>query len=186
MSQLREERPSRSLPNPIARTESAREALQSFFCKLCDKGYSRISEYENHLSSYEHNHRKRFREMKEMQRVSSNFEKQRKQGQRKKDSEITPFLDNQWHKNSDINMKPLKIDTNNESFIRKVGFKKVFGNTDTVSTDSFDLTAENSKKINESFDTHQSIAKKDLSINSSVHSYGDLGGLYDPRVSTSP
>lgn len=112
--------------------------------------------------------------MKEMQRVSSNFEKQRKQGQRKKDSEITPFLDNQWHKNSDINMKPLKIDTNNESFIRKVGFKKVFGNTDTVSTDSFDLTAENSKKINESFDTHQSIAKKDLSINSSVHSYGGI------------
>lgn len=58
MSQFREERPSRSLPNPTAKTASAREALQSFFCELCDKGYQRISEYENHLSSYEHNHRK--------------------------------------------------------------------------------------------------------------------------------
>lgn len=58
MSQFRRERLTRSLPNPTAKTASAREALQSFFCELCDKGYQRISEYENHLSSYEHNHRK--------------------------------------------------------------------------------------------------------------------------------
>ncbi|KAG5519200.1 hypothetical protein PMAC_002288 [Pneumocystis sp. 'macacae'] len=188
MSQLREERPNRSLPNPIAKTESAREALQSFFCKLCDKGYSRISEYENHLSSYEHNHRKaylnRFREMKEMQRVSSNFEKQRKQGQRKKDSEMIPFLNNQWNENSDINIKPLKVCTNNEPSIRKVGFKKAFGNTDTVSADSFDLTVENSEKINDSFNSHQSTIKENLLVDSLDYSSKD--DLYDPRVTTSP
>lgn len=29
-----------------------------FYCKLCDKRYKRISEYEIHLSSYDHNHTK--------------------------------------------------------------------------------------------------------------------------------
>ncbi|CAG8477968.1 9527_t:CDS:2 [Paraglomus occultum] len=38
----------------------------AFYCALCDKQYNRISEYEVHLSSYDHNHRKRFKEMKEI------------------------------------------------------------------------------------------------------------------------
>lgn len=30
----------------------------AFYCALCDKQYERISDYEVHLSSYDHNHKK--------------------------------------------------------------------------------------------------------------------------------
>ena len=39
-------------------TESAREARKSFYCELCQKGYSRINEFEAHESSYDHSHKK--------------------------------------------------------------------------------------------------------------------------------
>ncbi|KAG4306371.1 hypothetical protein PORY_000359 [Pneumocystis oryctolagi] len=189
MSQFREERPSRSLPNPVAKTESAREALQSFFCKLCDKGYQRISEYENHLSSYEHNHRKAcsnyISNILQMQKVSSNFEKLRKQGQKKKDSEMISFLDDPLHKNSDVNMKPLKLDTSDQFSAKKVGFKKAFGNTDTLSN-TLNLTTENSKKIHEPDDSHKFNIKENPLIDSSNRFYKDSDCLYNPRFPTSP
>ncbi|KAI3400729.1 hypothetical protein diail_1938 [Diaporthe ilicicola] len=64
-----------SLPNqqrhqtlPPAATAAAREALQSFYCQLCQKGYSRHNEYESHLSSYDHSHKVRLKEMRAMTR----------------------------------------------------------------------------------------------------------------------
>ena len=39
-------------------TESAREARKSFYCELCQKGYSRINEFEAHEGSYDHQHKK--------------------------------------------------------------------------------------------------------------------------------
>jgi hypothetical protein len=42
----------RPTANPAPKTESAREALRAFYCELCDRGYSRISEYDAHLSRY--------------------------------------------------------------------------------------------------------------------------------------
>jgi hypothetical protein len=39
-------------------TESAREARKSFCCDLCQKGYSRINEFEAHEGSYDHQHKK--------------------------------------------------------------------------------------------------------------------------------
>lgn len=53
---------------PQASTASAREALQSFYCQLCQKGYSRHNEYEAHLSSYDHSHKVRLKEMRAMTR----------------------------------------------------------------------------------------------------------------------
>ena len=41
-----------------------------FYCALCQKGYARIHEYEAHENSYDHQHKKRFAEMKAMQRPS--------------------------------------------------------------------------------------------------------------------
>jgi len=38
---------------------------RTFYCQLCDKQYKRASEWENHLSSYDHNHKKRLKEAKE-------------------------------------------------------------------------------------------------------------------------
>ncbi|KAL2443852.1 hypothetical protein ABEF95_013719 [Exophiala dermatitidis] len=53
---------------PPANTQSAKQARSAFFCSLCQKGYSRMNEFEAHESSYDHQHKKRLKEMKEMQR----------------------------------------------------------------------------------------------------------------------
>ncbi|KAF9956165.1 G patch domain-containing protein 8 [Mortierella alpina] len=43
----------------------------AFYCALCDKQYERISDYGVHLSSYDHNHKKRFKDMKDTSRAGS-------------------------------------------------------------------------------------------------------------------
>ncbi|EXJ58048.1 hypothetical protein A1O7_05471 [Cladophialophora yegresii CBS 114405] len=53
---------------PPANTQSAKQARSAFFCSLCQKGYSRMNEFEAHESSYDHQHKKRLKQMKEMQR----------------------------------------------------------------------------------------------------------------------
>jgi hypothetical protein len=55
-----------ALPPPL--TASAREARFAFYCTLCSKGYSRIHEFEAHENSYDHQHKKRFLEMKALQK----------------------------------------------------------------------------------------------------------------------
>ncbi|KAK2601332.1 hypothetical protein N8I77_010787 [Diaporthe amygdali] len=60
--------PPRHQTLPPAQTAAAREALQSFYCQLCQKGYSRHNEYEAHLSSYDHSHKVRLKEMRAMTR----------------------------------------------------------------------------------------------------------------------
>ncbi|KAF9396116.1 G patch domain-containing protein 8 [Mortierella sp. AD011] len=60
----------------------------AFYCALCDKQYERIADYEVHLSSYDHNHKKRFKEMKETSRAGASSatnkakEKERKREER--------------------------------------------------------------------------------------------------------
>ncbi|PKY43908.1 G-patch-domain-containing protein, partial [Rhizophagus irregularis] len=48
--------------NKVQKQESIKKELENinaaFYCALCDKQYTKISEYETHLSSYDHNHRK--------------------------------------------------------------------------------------------------------------------------------
>ncbi|KAH8648562.1 hypothetical protein BX600DRAFT_116347 [Xylariales sp. PMI_506] len=58
--------PPRHQTLPSAQTASARAALQSFYCELCSKGYSRMNDYEAHLGSYDHSHRQRMKDMKQM------------------------------------------------------------------------------------------------------------------------
>ncbi|KAL1610395.1 hypothetical protein SLS60_002062 [Paraconiothyrium brasiliense] len=41
-------------------------AVNLFNCTICDKGYPRQTDYENHLRSYDHNHRQRLAEMKKL------------------------------------------------------------------------------------------------------------------------
>lgn len=41
-------------------------AVNLFNCQICDKGYPRQTDYENHLRSYDHNHRQRLAEMKKL------------------------------------------------------------------------------------------------------------------------
>ncbi|KAI0801583.1 hypothetical protein GGR55DRAFT_667785 [Xylaria sp. FL0064] len=58
--------PPRHQTLPPAQTAAARAALQSFYCELCSKGYSRMNDYEAHLGSYDHSHRQRMKDMKQM------------------------------------------------------------------------------------------------------------------------
>ncbi|QUC21285.1 uncharacterized protein UV8b_05528 [Ustilaginoidea virens] len=60
--------PPRHQTLPPAQTSSAREAQKSFYCTLCSKGYSRMNDYEAHLSSYDHSHKQRLKDMKAMVR----------------------------------------------------------------------------------------------------------------------
>eukprot|EP00245_Coleochaete_scutata_P007635 TRINITY_DN2313_c0_g1_i1.p1 TRINITY_DN2313_c0_g1~~TRINITY_DN2313_c0_g1_i1.p1 ORF type:complete len:346 (-),score=103.59 TRINITY_DN2313_c0_g1_i1:277-1218(-) len=48
--------------------EEIKEVQRVFFCELCNKQYKLAAEFDVHLSSYDHNHKKRFKEMKESNR----------------------------------------------------------------------------------------------------------------------
>ncbi|CAN0897306.1 G patch domain-containing protein 8 [Linum grandiflorum] len=58
------------------------EIRKVFYCDLCKKQYKLAMEFEVHLSSYDHNHRKRFKEMKEMHGSSSRDDRQKRELQR--------------------------------------------------------------------------------------------------------
>ncbi|XP_031405374.1 G patch domain-containing protein 8 isoform X2 [Punica granatum] len=59
-----------------------KEIRKVFFCELCNKQYKLAMEFEVHLCSYDHNHRKRFKEMKEMHGSTSRDERQKREQQR--------------------------------------------------------------------------------------------------------
>ncbi|XP_065853214.1 uncharacterized protein [Euphorbia lathyris] len=59
-----------------------KEIRKVFYCDLCNKQYKLAMEFEVHLSSYDHNHRKRFKEMREMQGSSSRDDRQKRELQR--------------------------------------------------------------------------------------------------------
>ncbi|KAL5406228.1 hypothetical protein PMIN04_012102 [Paraphaeosphaeria minitans] len=46
-------------------------AVNLFNCAICDKGYPRQTDYENHLRSYDHNHRQRLADMKKLTDASA-------------------------------------------------------------------------------------------------------------------
>jgi Zinc-finger double-stranded RNA-binding len=50
----------------------------AFHCSLCNKGYARMNEYEAHLSSYDHSHKQRLKDMKAMVRDPAAVERARK------------------------------------------------------------------------------------------------------------
>jgi len=70
--------PPRGFTNPAPKTDSARSALSSFTCTLCNKSYSRHPEYEAHISSYDHQHRKRLQDLKQLSRDPNAAERARR------------------------------------------------------------------------------------------------------------
>ncbi|CAG8372968.1 unnamed protein product [Penicillium salamii] len=70
----------------LPQTESARSALSAFTCTLCNKSYSRHPEYEAHIGSYDHQHRKRLQDLKQLSRDPNAAEKARR-AERKADAE---------------------------------------------------------------------------------------------------
>ncbi|GLT54519.1 hypothetical protein SLA2020_277110 [Shorea laevis] len=67
-----------------------KEIRKVFYCDLCNKQYKLAMEFEAHLSSYDHNHRKRFKEMREMHGTSSRDDRQKREQQRQ-EKEMAKF-----------------------------------------------------------------------------------------------
>ncbi|XP_042474946.1 G patch domain-containing protein 8 [Macadamia integrifolia] len=67
-----------------------KEIRKVFYCDLCNKQYKLAMEFEAHLSSYDHNHRKRFKEMKELH-GSSNRDDRQKREQLRQEKEMAKF-----------------------------------------------------------------------------------------------
>ncbi|KAI5794437.1 hypothetical protein DFH27DRAFT_627597 [Peziza echinospora] len=63
------------------RDEDSSAPKKPFFCDLCSKGYSRVNEYDAHLSSYDHSHKKRLADMKAMQRPNPTLRRERERKQ---------------------------------------------------------------------------------------------------------
>lgn len=67
-----------------------KEIRKVFFCDLCNKQYKLAIEFEAHLSSYDHNHRKRFKQMKEMHGASSRDDREKRE-QLRQEREMAKF-----------------------------------------------------------------------------------------------
>ncbi|QDS75339.1 hypothetical protein FKW77_002052 [Venturia effusa] len=103
-------KPKRTYTNPAPQTASALEAAKSFYCELCGKGYSRMPEYQAHQSSYDHQHKQRLKDMKEMSKDPNAAAKAKKaqEAEKKKAGIIS-----------------IKI-TGEDKPMKKSGFKKLF------------------------------------------------------------
>lgn len=67
------------------------EIRKVFYCELCNKQYKLAMEFEAHLSSYDHNHRKRFKQMRDMHGSSSRDDRQKREQQRQ-EKEMAKFI----------------------------------------------------------------------------------------------
>jgi len=73
-----------------------KEINSVFYCSLCNKQYSKISEYEQHLDSYDHNHKKRFLEMRKTEKLNNKKregEKNRLKEQKRHEKEMQKLAD---------------------------------------------------------------------------------------------
>ncbi|PIA60652.1 hypothetical protein AQUCO_00300283v1 [Aquilegia coerulea] len=67
-----------------------KEIRKVFYCDLCNKQYKLAMEFEVHLSSYDHNHRKRFKDMRDMHGSSSRDDRQKRE-QLRQEREMARF-----------------------------------------------------------------------------------------------
>ena len=58
---MREERREARVAQEEAIDVAKKDTVSVFYCAVCDKQYAKVTEYENHLSSYDHHHKKRSR-----------------------------------------------------------------------------------------------------------------------------
>eukprot|EP00727_Mastigamoeba_balamuthi_P006692 m51a1_g2643 hypothetical protein (243) ;mRNA; r:602938-604156 len=68
--------------------EEVTESTRPFYCELCDKQYKKITEYDAHLNSYDHHHKKRFKEMQQTEGKS----KGAKDTKRQQDKEMMAMM----------------------------------------------------------------------------------------------
>jgi len=56
-----------------------KEMNKVFYCQLCNKQYKKVQDYEIHLDSLDHNHKKRFQEMKQWDKTRNPQNKAKKE-----------------------------------------------------------------------------------------------------------
>ncbi|KAK9369135.1 hypothetical protein V1509DRAFT_510633 [Lipomyces kononenkoae] len=160
--------PRRATANPAPRTEAAKQALKNFYCDLCLKGYSRMDEYENHTNSYEHQHRKRFNELRQMQKDTSSIQQRREREAK------------------ESGMRAIALDTVNigtsSSTTKSAGFKTIGGGFKRLGGDQrqegSNITSDGTVGMNTSGAT-----TRPADVGSDSESDGDYEH-YDPRFPT--
>jgi hypothetical protein len=118
--------PPRHQTLPTAQTASARAAMQSFYCDLCSKGYSRMNDYEAHLSSYDHTHRQRMKDMKQMVKDPTASSRARK-AEQKADGLISIKLGDAQGNNANNGGSGGAAGGFKKGGFKKAGFKSAFG-----------------------------------------------------------
>ncbi|PFH56028.1 hypothetical protein XA68_17182 [Ophiocordyceps unilateralis] len=160
--------PPRHQTLPPPQTSSAREAQKSFYCTLCSKGYSRMNEYEAHLSSYDHTHKQRLKDMKAMVRDPNAGARARK-AEAKADGLISITFDEKDAAAPAAGWKP---------GFKRSGFKSAFGPKETPQP-----AAASDSAIKQEGTPAAKPAKKAEMLNES--DTDDEGYLrYDPRFPT--
>ncbi|KAI9163714.1 G patch domain-containing protein 8 [Paramyrothecium foliicola] len=167
--------PPRHQTLPPAQTSSAREAQKSFYCSLCSKGYSRMNDYEAHLSSYDHSHKQRLKDMKAMVRDPNAGARARK-AEAKADGIVSIKLAGQDAVSSSAAPGGFK-----KGGFKKSGFKSAFapvdGQTPTAETGSAatSVAPKQEPKV-------QPLGRKSLLEESDTEDEGYE--VYDPRFPT--
>jgi hypothetical protein len=81
---------------------------KEFYCEICDKQYKNVSEMSNHLSSYDHHHKKRMRDLKEdekrrSQKDTVGKDEKRRKEERRRDKEMQERIARAQNANSNAN-----------------------------------------------------------------------------------
>jgi len=106
--------------------QEIKEIRSAFYCELCEKQYSKISEFETHLSSYAHNHKKRLSELKQQEAAyrqdksmdgSSSSKKSRQEKERLREEREMKRLQEALLKSKDKNQIQLDIGSTSSSII---------------------------------------------------------------------
>ncbi|RFU25976.1 hypothetical protein B7463_g10372, partial [Scytalidium lignicola] len=164
--------PPRGFTNPAPKTESAREAVKSFYCELCSKGYARMNEYEAHLSSYDHSHKQRLKDMRQLSRDPLSSTKARK-AEAKANSQSGLI-------SIKLGGDPGSSGGSSSGFkkggFKKSGFKSAFAEVDTKADTPEEKPTENTKTL------PKSTGEDNGEIESDTEDEGYE--MYDPRHPT--
>lgn len=185
---------------PPAQTSSARAALQSFHCDLCSKGYSRMNDYEAHLSSYDHSHRQRMKDMKQMVKDPTASSRARK-AEAKADGLISIKLGEAGGGGATNTTGPVTAAAATatgagfkKSGFKKSGFKSAFapvgggggGNSNSNTVAAATAAEEDPKGDRNNSESHKSDTRRTVLLDENVESDTDDESyeVYDPRRPT--
>ncbi|KAI1765682.1 hypothetical protein GGR53DRAFT_255104 [Hypoxylon sp. FL1150] len=167
--------PPRHQTLPPAQTSSARAALQSFYCDLCSKGYSRMNDYEAHLGSYDHSHRQRMKDMKQMVKDPTAGARARK-AEAKADGLISIKLGGESNSSSTTGSGGFK-----KGGFKKSGFKSAFTPIGEP-TDDEDQKPKDAADAKKSSTKEEKVIPRDLDAESDTDDEGYE--VYNPQYPT--